>query len=71
MRGLTRFLFVVALWLLHDAVAAGQTTPSTAAKPPPIPASAPRSASVTFSKEQLEQLAAPIALYPVAAHTTT
>ena len=57
------FPVVVALALLH-AWAAGQTAPAAAAKPPPIAASAPRSASATFSKEQLEQLVAPIALYP-------
>ncbi|HET7524313.1 MAG TPA: DUF3300 domain-containing protein [Burkholderiaceae bacterium] len=65
MRGQTRSLFVVALCLLH-AAAGAQTTPAPqAAKPPPIAASAPRAASsATFSTEQLEQLAAPIALYP-------
>src|SRR5262245_8681253 len=57
----------VGVWLLVPALAAGQTAPAPeAAKPPPIAASAPRSAaaSATFSKEQLEQLVAPIALYP-------
>ena len=58
MGGLSRSFFIaVALSLLH-VWAAGQT-----AAPPPAPAaSAPGSA--TFSKEQLEQLVAPIALYP-------
>ncbi|HEY2979378.1 MAG TPA: DUF3300 domain-containing protein, partial [Burkholderiaceae bacterium] len=62
-RGLTRSSFVAILWLL-DGLAAGQATPDALAKPPPIAASAPRSASTTFSNEQLEQLVAPIALYP-------
>ena len=57
------FVIVVALALLH-AGAAGQTAPAAAAKPPPIAASAPRGSSATFSNEQLEQLVAPIALYP-------
>jgi hypothetical protein len=63
MRGLNRSLFVVALSLLHVVVTA-QTTPPTAAKPPPIAASAPSASSAAFNKEQLEQLVAPIALYP-------
>ncbi|HEX6018627.1 MAG TPA: DUF3300 domain-containing protein [Burkholderiaceae bacterium] len=59
-RGLTLALFLaVAPGLVH-----AQAT-SPAAKPPPIAASAPRgTASATFNQEQLEQLVAPIALYP-------
>ena len=58
MGGLSRSFFVaVALALLH-AWAAGQT-----AAAPPAPA-ASAAGSPTFSKEQLEQLVAPIALYP-------
>src|SRR5262245_12683639 len=63
-RGLARSIVVIAaLGLLH-AGAPGQTTTTTAAKPAPIAASAPRGASATFSREQIEQLVAPIALYP-------
>jgi hypothetical protein len=54
------------LLALLPALVIGQTTPP-AAKPPPIAASAPASspsAPKAFSTEQLEQLVAPIALYP-------
>jgi hypothetical protein len=52
----------VALWL-SQATATAQT--ATPPKPPPIAASAPSgAATATFNKEQLEQLVAPIALYP-------
>ncbi|HSB24644.1 MAG TPA: DUF3300 domain-containing protein, partial [Burkholderiaceae bacterium] len=57
-RGLGLSFLAITLGLPH-----GQA-PAQTAKPPPIAASAPRSASATFSKEQLEQLVAPIALYP-------
>jgi hypothetical protein len=58
MGGLSRSFFVAfALSLLH-ALVAGQT-----AATPPAPA-ASAAGSPTFSKEQLEQLVAPIALYP-------
>ena len=60
-----RLVRVVALALL-PIVAAAQTTPAPAppaTKPEPIQ-SAAKPASATFTKEQLEQLLAPIALYP-------
>ena len=60
-----RLVRVVALALLPIVVAA-QTTPVPApptTKPEPIQ-SAAKPASGTFTKEQLEQLLAPIALYP-------
>jgi hypothetical protein len=58
MSGLSRsFLVVVAFALLH-AWAAGQT-----AAVPPAPAASAASPPA-FNKEQLEQLVAPIALYP-------
>ena len=60
-----RLVRVVALLLLPIVVAA-QTTPAPApptTKPEPIQSPA-KPASGTFTKEQLEQLLAPIALYP-------
>jgi len=68
MRRLWKRRFVrgaIALALL-PGLALGQTTSTpAAAKPPPVAASAPRAgSSATFSKEQIEQLVAPIALYP-------
>jgi len=59
-------LRVALVALLLPALTLGQTPPP-ATKPPPIAASAPASsprASNPFSKEQLEQLLSPIALYP-------
>ena len=56
-----RLIRVVTLSLL-PIVAAAQTAPAPA---PPAAAPAPaQAASAAFSKEQLEQLLAPIALYP-------
>jgi len=52
----------VALWLSQATATAQTATPSP--KPPPIAASAPARASAAFNSEQLEQLVAPIALYP-------
>ena len=58
MSGLSRAIFVVVLLALLHAWAAGQTT----AVPPASAASA--AGAPAFNKEQLEQLVAPIALYP-------
>jgi len=55
MSGLSRAIFVVVLLALLHAWAAGQTTA--------VP-SAPAAGAPAFNKEQLEQLVAPIALYP-------
>ena len=56
---------VAIVLTLLPALATGQTQPAPpAANPAPIGAPAPRASSATFSKEQLEQLVAPIALYP-------
>jgi len=56
---------VAIVLTLLPALATGQTQPAPpAANPAPIGAPGPRASSATFSKEQLEQLAAPIALYP-------
>ncbi|HTP72542.1 MAG TPA: DUF3300 domain-containing protein [Burkholderiaceae bacterium] len=55
---------VAIVLTLLPGLAFGQT-PAATPKPPPIAASAPRTgSSATFSKEQIEQLVAPIALYP-------
>jgi len=59
-------LRVAVVLTLLPALAFGQATAQPAApKPPPVAASAPRTGSpAAFSQEQLEQLVAPIALYP-------
>jgi hypothetical protein len=63
--GRRQFARVAIVLTLLPHLALGQTqTAQAAAKPPPIAASAPRASSATFSKEQIEQLVAPIALYP-------
>jgi hypothetical protein len=58
-----RSLRIALVLMLAPALALGQSTPPPAATPPPS-AAPQRSASAAFSKEQLEQLVAPIALYP-------
>ncbi|MFI4928791.1 MAG: DUF3300 domain-containing protein, partial [Burkholderiales bacterium] len=59
---------IALLMAMVVPLAAGQTTPPPPAKPPPVAGTAPPSAAAPAgapaSKEQLEQLLAPIALYP-------
>ena len=63
--GRRQLVRVAIVLTLLPALASGQTQPAPpAANPAPIGAPAPRASSATLSKEQLEQLAAPIALYP-------
>jgi len=63
--GRRQLVRVAIVLTLLPALATGQTQPAPpAANPAPIGAPGPRASSATFSKEQLEQLAAPIALYP-------
>src|SRR5262245_54214570 len=62
-----RFLVwpLVALLIAPDLAVAQPTTTSPAAPAPPPPAAAQATASAAvFNSEQLEQIAAPIALYP-------
>ena len=58
-----RSLRIALVLMLAPALALGQSTSPPAATPPPSTAPQ-RSASAACSKEQLEQLVAPIALYP-------
>ena len=57
-----RLVRAIALSLL-PIVALAQTTPAPATKPEPVQA-ASKPSTAAFSKEQIEQLLAPIALYP-------